>query len=104
MSEDTEYLVTSRSESPALNKNPQGKITEVLCITEGTRPRPLSKAAHLIPFGAKVTLEGTLGLTCYFPDDLVEDNSGNVELEIVDFAKAASEGWQPKLFTPVGKW
>jgi eukaryotic-like serine/threonine-protein kinase len=104
MSEATEYLVFSRLDMPSLNKNPQGRATEVLCITEGEKPRPLSKAAHLIQFGAKVTLEGSTALSCFFPDDLTEDNSGSVELDIVDTAKASMEGVLPKLYAPVGKW
>ena len=104
MNEASEYLVFSRVDMPALNKNPQGKPTEVLCVSETEKPRPLSKAAHLVPFGQKVTLNETGALSCYFFDDLIEDNGGSVELDIVDAARAAAEGVVQKQYAPVGKW
>lgn len=104
MDPKTQYLVFSRLDRPALNKDWRGKAAQLLCISHHQRHRPLSQSALVIPLGSRITLENIGGLSCFFLDDVTEDNSGAVELDIVDSTQVEQEGINPTLYLPPGKW
>jgi eukaryotic-like serine/threonine-protein kinase len=104
MDPKAQYLMFSRVDRPALNKDWRGKASQLLCISHWERHRPLSVSANIIPLGGRITLENIAGLSCFFLDDTTEDNSGSVELDIVDSTQVEQEGVNPKLYLPPGKW
>jgi hypothetical protein len=79
---DALYLLTVRDDFPELRPGAKGRTRRVLCAESS---QTSARRNHrLLEAGKRYQLTGADTLRCTYPDTVVEDNAGALEVDIVD--------------------
>ncbi|MFP2908673.1 PEGA domain-containing protein, partial [Pyxidicoccus sp. 3LFB2] len=77
------YLFTVRDDFAEL-RSTGGRVRQVLCVERGPDAASVRTTHRLLETGKRYQVTGTEDLRCTFPDAKVDDNSGAIEVDIVD--------------------
>ncbi|MFT3838213.1 MAG: serine/threonine-protein kinase [Myxococcaceae bacterium] len=88
----SEYLLTLRPDEPEVDETKNGSVTEVFCRLENAGPPQNPMAANRFwEVGKRARITGATDAYCMIPDVSPENNSGAIEIDIVDMAELSNE-------------
>ncbi len=82
---ESKYLLTIRNDEAVTGgRGKKGSVAYALCIENPEKPKAMTVTQRLLEVGKRHKVTDTDSLTCLFPDLNPDDNSGNLEVDIVD--------------------
>ncbi|WP_164011299.1 serine/threonine-protein kinase [Pyxidicoccus trucidator] len=78
------YLFTVRDDFAELRATANSRVRQVLCVERGPEAGSVRATHRLLETGKRYQVTGTEDLRCTFPDANVDDNSGAIEVDVVD--------------------
>ncbi len=85
------YQLTIRNDEAVSGTGKTGKVGNVLCLENPEKNKPVNLTHRLLEVGKRHKVTDTDSLVCLFPDLNVEDNSGSLEVDIVDMDELSPE-------------
>jgi serine/threonine protein kinase len=90
----SKYLLTIRDDEAMTGAGRSGKVGTVLCVESPDKPKTILATQRLLEVGKRHQVTDTKDLMCLFPDLNREDNSGYLEIDIVDMNELTPEELQ----------
>ncbi|MBS1150291.1 MAG: hypothetical protein H6Q89_1989 [Myxococcaceae bacterium] len=87
----SKYQLTIRNDEAVTGTGKTGRVGSVLCLENPVKNKPVTATHRLLEVGKRHKVTDTDSLICTFPDLNPEDNSGSLEIDIVDMDELSPE-------------
>ncbi len=87
----SKYQLTIRNDEAVTGTGKTGKVGNVLCLENPEKNKPVLATHRLLEVGKRHRVTDTDSLICTFPDLSLDDNSGSLEIDIVDMDELSPE-------------
>ncbi len=89
---ESKYQLTIRNDEAVTGgSSKNGRVAYALCLETPAKPKPITSTHRLLEVGKRHKVTDTGSLMCLFPDLNPDDNSGSLEVDIVDMDELSPE-------------
>ena len=87
----SKYQLTIRNDEAVTGTGKTGRVGNVVCLENPEKNKPVTATHRLLEVGKRHKVTDTDSLICTFPDLNLGDNSGSLEIDIVDMDELSPE-------------
>ncbi len=87
----SKYQLTIRNDEAVTGTGKNGRVGNALCLENPEKAKPITATHRLLEVGKRHKVTDTDSLICTFPDISLDDNSGSLEIDIVDMDELSPE-------------